>query len=195
MTWVKVCGLTREGDVEAAVALGADAVGFVLEPTSPREVRPERASDLAALSGNALSVAVIGAFNGAAPKGIQAVQAIDHQAPSPLVRIKTVRLQAGMMPVEVANRAEGFDYVHLDAFHPKALGGTGQTVDWGLAAEIVAISRARVILSGGLGPENIEQAVVRVKPFGVDASSGLESSPGIKDLGLLRAYIQAAKSK
>lgn len=85
-------------------------------------------------------------------------------------------------------------FVLLDAHDPNRAGGTGKVVDWGLAAEFRAMFSGRVVLAGGLGPENVAEAVRRVRPYGVDASSGLESSPGVKDSEKLKKFIVEAKN-
>lgn len=195
MTWVKVCGLARPDDVEWAVRCGADAVGFVLEPTSPRRA-PE--SDLGALlapAGGVHRVAVFGPMGELPTAGFTAIQALAETLPpyATCARIGVVRPDPGDDVGSVAMRCLGFDFVLFDSFHAEMLGGTGETADWGFAAELRAAIAVPMILAGGLSGDNVAAAIAQVRPFGVDASSRLESAPGVKDALLVRAYIEAAK--
>jgi phosphoribosylanthranilate isomerase len=192
--WVKVCGLTRRSDAELAAELGADALGFVFEPRCvgglewhPNwldELEPER-------------VAVFAKAPSRLPDGpfgaIQAAEWDYAEALGGVVRTRVARVAPGDTAERVLRLAEGFDRLLLDTFHPEAYGGTGETFDWDLAAQIAERAGLPVILAGGLTPENVAEAIRRVRPFGVDVSSGIESSPGVKDPEKLRAYLEAAK--
>lgn len=195
MTAVKICGLTRLEDAEAAARLGADMVGFVLWPGSSRAMTVERVRPIVAALPR--SVTPVGVFvdptpdevSAAADAGIRVAQ-IHSETPAflrvaiPIVRV--VHLEGDWFAPDVPD-----ELVHLDAYDPVTKGGTGKTIDWQRAATI-ARSR-RVILAGGLTPSNVGEAIAQVKPYAVDVASGVESSPGIKDHSKIEAFIRAAK--
>src|SRR3954447_6610859 len=193
---VKICGITRREDAMAAVDAGARAIGFVFWPDSPRFIDPHRARTIAA----ALPpfVTTVGVFVN---------QAIEHvNRVAGLVRLGAVQLHgdetpdvAGAVarPVIKAITPEHGDVgvwpdrvrLLLDVYDPAARGGTGRTVDWDRAANIA--SSRRILLAGGLTPDNVAGAIARVRPFGIDVSSGVERAPGIKDHRRLRALFEA----
>lgn len=189
---VKVCGLTRAEDVAVALEAGADALGFVFEPTSPR-----RLLDLelpASVGPFTQCVAVFGPCRDMVT-GCALTQCTEGAPPERWIR--AWRLSPGDTPESVAEAMRQGrlpEALLLDAMGPLGYGGTGTQVDWGLAAEIVAAVSMPVILAGGLDARNVADAVRRVRPYGVDASSGLETSPGIKDPEKVRAFVSAAKS-
>ncbi len=185
-TRVKICGLTRASDVEAAVAAGADAIGFVLEPSSKRYIEPGEAKSLCELVPPL--VTRVGVFIKAEPElleeytemlGLGAVQV--H---SPVARRPSGVMLIRAMPLgeQTPGRHE-CDLVLLDNRVP----GSGKTWDWS-AAKPLARER-RIILAGGLTPENVCEAVKEVRPYAVDVSSGVESDLRIKDEGLMREFI------
>jgi phosphoribosylanthranilate isomerase len=192
---VKICGLTRREDAELATELGADALGFIFEPSSPRFIAvPETLTWLNELGPYVTRVAVFGplpeAFSCA---GFQAVQAIGASALTDMAkqRIEVIRLTDHALPgIETA-----CDAILLDAHQPGIYGGTGRRIDWPLAAEVVRASPTPVILAGGLTPDNVRDAIEQVRPYAVDVSSGVESSPGIKDHIKLRDFIEAVKGR
>jgi phosphoribosylanthranilate isomerase len=196
----KICGIRRIEDARLAADLGAAAVGFVFWPASPRFVDPYRARAIVA----ALPpwVSAIGVFVDQPPDYVAAVAG--------LVRLAAVQLHGGesvgdfMRPGHRVIKAlpvrQGFSMssvrglpagvtVLLDAHDPVRRGGTGATIDWTVAA-IVAKER-RTILSGGLTADNVRTAIDQVGPAAVDVSSGVESSPGVKDAEKLRAFFAA----
>jgi phosphoribosylanthranilate isomerase len=199
MTWVKICGITTPEDAVAAADLGAVAIGMVFWPESPRCVDRARAREIVA----ALPpfVAAVGVFVNqvrdaaeiARDVGLTAVQFHGDESPSsyrdfPVQVIKAITVrdasaleEAGMVPDEVT--------VLLDAHDRVKRGGTGRVIDWEIAA-MVARTR-RTILSGGLTPANVAEAIGVVRPYAVDVSSGVESSPGVKDRTKLRALFDA----
>lgn len=197
---VKICGITRRDDARMAVACGAGAVGFVFWPMSPRFVDPYRARRIAA----ALPpfVATVGVFvnqsveyvNGVASLvGLSAVQLHGDEdvATAEAVRrpvIKAIGWEGMTDSAAAAAWPERFTLL-LDAYDRAQRGGTGRTVDWGGAADLAATRQ--IVLAGGLTPDNVAGAVARVKPFGVDVSSGVEVSPGVKDHGRLKALFEA----
>jgi len=198
MTRVKICGVTRAEDAELAAALGASAVGFVFWPRSPRFVEPSRARDI---------VRLLPPF--VTPVGVFVDQPAGHvKDVAAVVGLGAVQLHGnedvgysraiGRRVIKAASVAQALlrsDYwpaeitLLLDALDPERRGGTGQTVDWAAAATVAA--RRRVILAGGLRAENAVEAIQAVKPFAIDVSSGVESAPGIKDEGRLRALFAA----
>lgn len=199
--FVKVCGLTHPDDVAAAVEAGADALGFVFA-ASKRRVTPERAARLCeAVPPSVLKVAVMlhpsdedwqTVFAAVTPDVLQ-TDAEDFTALTVDERIRrwpVCRQQPGSVPVkqigyESALPAEAYVY-------EGGRSGQGQTVDWREAARVAR--RGRMILAGGLGPDNVAEAVRAVRPWGVDASSGLEAEPGRKDAARVAAYIRNARS-
>ena len=196
---VKICGITRADDALAAVAAGAGAIGFVFWPGSPRFVDPFRARAIV----RALPpfVTVVGVFVNQPLEYVNGVAS--------LVRLGAVQLHgdetAGFasaisvpiikaIPLGAADEARAAEWpaattLLLDAHDPVKRGGTGRTIDWTAAAAVAA--RRRVLLAGGLTPENVADAVARVRPYGIDVSSGVERAPGIKDHQRLRALFEA----
>lgn len=196
MTWVKVCGLRETVDVEAAVSAGADAIGFVAFPPSPRFVGLDEIAALAAdvpVLTVLLTVAqTVDAVMGAVERtGVTAVQPYGLHSDD----VTQAALTAGLTVLRPVSGAGGISIAQdgsiplIDTPDDRLVGGTGQTFDWsvldGLAVDFV--------LAGGLGPDNVGDAVARVQPWGVDASSGLEVAPGVKDAGKVTAFIEEAK--
>jgi len=196
--FVKVCGTTSEEDALLAVAVGADAVGFVLAP-SPRQLAVERVRDI--VTRLPPDVLTVGVFRDAAPE--QVVAAV-HRG-----RLKAAQLHGRERPedtqyvherVQIVFKAfaagdpavrtavdHGADAVLLDAARP----GSGQVFDWTLTED--APVNLRLVVAGGLTPENVGSAIARVNPWGVDVLSGVEASYGRKDPRLLRAFVAAAR--
>ncbi len=198
MTLVKICGLTRVQDAELAADLGADALGFVHEPSSPRYIDEERDIKwIERLPPFALKVAVFGRVTRTVPLGVfdhvQGAEWEVYPVPYPK-RLHVLRLRPGQKAQDLVNQTVNATALVLDAHKEGAYGGTGQAVDWDLAAEIVQRAERPVILAGGLTPDNVAKAIERVRPYAVDVSSGVESLPGMKDPIKLRDFIQAAKS-
>lgn len=194
---IKICGLTLQKDAAFAIELGADAVGFIHEGTSPRFVGPENYPWIERLDPWVPKVAVFGKVNQTVPQGIfDLVQGVEwEEYPMPAAkRIHVLRLRAGQKADDLIQQTVNASAIMLDAYKDGAYGGTGHTVDWGVAAEIVARSERPVILAGGLTPENVAEAVRRVRPFAVDVASGIEKEPGVKDPYKMAAFIDAARS-
>jgi len=197
MTWVKVCGLSRAAEVEAAVAAGADAVGFVFYAPSPRNISPQEARALGTGAG-IMTVAVTVDLDAdmllhlADIAGVQAVQPHGDNAG----RAAAAALDAGLAvlrPVPVTGPVDltGISGAELPLLDSDSIGGTGVAFDWSWLADV----DRRFVLAGGLGPDNVAEAISRVSPWGVDASSGLESAPGVKDLAKVTAYVEKAKGR
>ncbi len=199
MTWVKVCGLTHPDDVAVAVAAGADAVGFVTAAGSPRRV-PLR--DVRALADGIpvvtvlvtvdmpaaeLVAAAFGAEVGAVqPAGAHAAQAAADARAAGLWVLRPVHV-AGAVDL---TGVPADQMPLLDTRVGDAAGGTGVTWDWSLATGV----ERRYVLAGGLGPDNVAAAVAAARPWGVDASSGLEAAPGRKDPDKVRRFVEGASS-
>lgn len=200
MTRVKVCGLTRESDVHAAVRLGACACGFVLSE-SLRQVTPERACWLAGEAGDALTVGVVTTETPewiAAALGYADLRAVQLSAGADGPTVHDVRAAAagrGLTPIVIAAAdtpdAADADMVLLDARAPGAYGGTGVTLDWEALARSGPPEHERYVLAGGLTPSNVGQAIAALHPPVVDVSSGVEAEPGVKDPALLAAFFAA----
>ena len=196
---VKVCGLTRLEDVRDAVSAGADAVGLVHHPPSPRHLEAPTAAGLTAeLPTTVLPVAVFvnvepeGARDWARRAGARAVQLCGNQTPEPWQTFELAilrRVSVGPQALEEVEKWRGVAWAFvLD--HPAAPGGTGLAVDHEQAAELAL--QAPCLLAGGLDQDSVAQAVRRVQPAGVDASSRLECAPGIKDPGRVLAFVRNA---
>jgi phosphoribosylanthranilate isomerase len=198
---VKICGITNIADALHASACGADALGFVFYPGSPRFVDPDRARRIIAELPPMLTT--VGLFVNQSPAriremvefcGLNTVQLHGEEEPDqcsypPCRVIKALRLKDGMD--ESVFSAYRVSALLLDAYVPDQFGGTGQCCDWARATEIA--SRHRVILAGGLNPENVSDAVRQVRPYGVDVSSGVEKSPGQKDPEKVATFIRMAR--
>jgi phosphoribosylanthranilate isomerase len=202
--FVKICGITRREDAEAAVSAGADALGFVFWPASPRYIDPFRARAL--VSALPPFVTPVGVFVDQPAEYVNGVARVAHLGvvqlhggegadyARTLIRpvMKAVALHDIHDGAAVVDSIEGWPtrvLVLLDVHDPVRRGGTGRTIDWTKAA--VVARRRRVVLAGGLTAENVGEAITRVRPFGIDVSSGVEASPGIKDHGRLKALFEA----
>ena len=200
MVKVKVCGVTRGADAVLAAELGAWAVGFVFWEPSPRSVDPTAAAEIvAALPPEVMPVGVFvdptkdWVCEVAEHVHLATIQlhgqetvAFCHDLPYPVIKAVPLRTTAD---IEAATGLPDDISVLLDATDPVSKGGTGRTIDWTMAA---AAARTREVwLAGGLGPENVVEAVETVGPYGVDVSSGLETAPGVKDTGKMRAFFEA----
>jgi phosphoribosylanthranilate isomerase len=198
-TRIKICGLTREADVDAAVEAGADAIGFVLYPKSPRAVSAQRAGELARRLPPFVTPVLL--FVNAAAQEIEAaVQAVPHallqfhgdetpvqcRAPArPYLR--AVRMGPGVDLLDCTASFSDAQALLLDA-HVEGYGGGGKVFDWSLVLPGVA---CRLVLSGGLNPANVTDGMLRVRPWAVDVSSGVEAAKGVKDATLMRRFCQA----
>lgn len=194
MTFIKFCGMTRAADVAAACDLGADAVGFVLWPKSPRWVPLSGlASLIDALPASVIPVGVFVApheddVRRARQAGIRIAQMYDGEGDrdrwdGEVWVARTLDSDLDDVPREVT--------LVLDAHDPVHHGGTGRTIDWARAAAVAA--RRRVVLAGGLTPVNVGGAIRQVRPFGVDVSSGIEDRPGVKNVQAMTAFVTAVR--
>ncbi len=197
--FIKICGITSEADALLAVAVGADAVGFVFAP-SKRQVAPTRVADI--VKRLPQEVLTVGVFRNEMPErvikvinqaGLQAAQMHGDEGPDAVARVKAdVRtvfkaVAAGSSAFQHADQF-GADAILVDAATP----GSGQVFDWRLAED--APSGVPLIMAGGLDPDNVAEAIAKVQPWGVDVSTGVERSPGVKDPTLMREFVTAARS-
>lgn len=198
--FVKICGVTSEEDALLAVAMGADAIGFNFVPSSPRFLALARAADIAKRLPP--EILTVGIFRDEAPArvvelthqaGLRAAQLHGHENATDTrwvrERVPVVIKAFPGGDLELDRAADyGADIIMLDSASP----GSGRVFDWSLAEGIP--SGLRVLLAGGLTPDNVGEAIERVRPWGVDVASGVESAPGVKDPSLVRRFISAAKA-
>ncbi|MCC6534824.1 MAG: phosphoribosylanthranilate isomerase [Burkholderiales bacterium] len=189
-TRVKICGITRAEDARAACAAGADALGFVFYAPSPRNVEPERVRDI--MRALPPFVATVGLFVDPEPEFVRRTLAIapldllqfhGNEAPGACVAygrpyIKAIQVRPEVDLLECAHRYEHARGLLLDAFVSGMQGGTGTRFDWRLIPTHLPLP---IVLSGGLDPDNVREAVRRVRPWAVDVSSGVEAAKGVKD--------------
>jgi phosphoribosylanthranilate isomerase len=197
--FVKVCGVTNEEDALLAVAMGADAVGFVFAP-SHRQVAPQRAAEI--VRRLPAEIVTVGVFRDETRERVvetahrarlRAVQLHGHESPADTHWIhQRVALIIKAFPAGDPQLDHADEYA-ADAFLiDSATPGSGEVFDWSLAEG--APSNRRIILAGGLTPENVADAVRVVRPWGVDVSTGVEAAPGRKDARKMRAFVEAAKA-
>jgi len=202
--FVKICGITRPQDADVAAGLGASALGFIFWPNSPRCVSAAAAKAIAAQV--PAGVTKVGVFVDEPVEeimrivnevGLDAVQLHGHETPAFCREVKA-RASESVSVIKAIGlddesvKVAQFDpevLLLVDAHDPAKRGGTGRTANWDAARDIAA-SR-RTILAGGLNAANIKLAIRSVRPYGVDVSSGVESSPGIKDPNRLRTFFEA----
>jgi phosphoribosylanthranilate isomerase len=204
MALVKICGITNPKDARVAADAGADAVGFVFAE-SPRRVDAEKARRISiALPENVIRV---GVFVDEEPAevsrisrevGLDIAQLHGDEPPETVTALREagVKVMKALRVKDVATLDALDEYEAdlflLDAYSARARGGTGERFDWGVAKSLRG--RDNIVVSGGLGPENVREAVELFEPFGVDASSSLEDGPGRKNGELVRRFVLAAKN-
>ena len=198
---LKICGMTRVGDALHAVREGATAIGFVFWRGSPRYIEPDRAGEIAAAL--PATVTTVGVFvnepvdairETARVAGLRMVQLHGDETPAYLERIDQPVMRAVTLDtmVETTKTWPADTTLLLDSTDPSRRGPGRAAVDWPRAA---AVTRGRrVVLAGGLTPDNIEEAIVTVRPIGVDVASGVESAPGVKDLDKVARFLANAQA-
>ena len=200
---VKFCGITRPEDALAGVCAGADAIGLVFYPPSPRAVAPIQAQEI--ISVLPPFVTVVGLFVDAERSSIEQILDRVHidllqfhgdegpQQCAALQRpyIKAVRMRPGSHLTDLARRYSAARALLLDTYVSGKKGGTGQVFDWARARIDLGIP---LILAGGLRPENVADAIRQARPFAVDVSGGIEQSPGLKDLDKMQAFMRNVSS-
>ena len=220
-TRIKICGLTREEDVRAAVDAGADAIGLVFYPPSPRYVDLARAAELAEAAGPFVSV--VGLFVNA---DMEEVAHVAERVPLTLLQfhgdespqdcsqiaqrcrlpfLRAARVRPGLDLIEFADQYRDAAGLLLDAF-VEGYGGGGHVFDWTLippawlasnhpsTSNPNASGAPRIVLSGGLNAQNVAGAIERVRPYAVDVSSGVEVAKGVKDHARIAAFVRAVRS-
>jgi phosphoribosylanthranilate isomerase len=200
-TRIKICGLTREADVDAAVAAGADAIGFVFYEKSPRHVTPARAAALARRLPP--FVMPVGLFVNATDEQLAAglaalpnmlLQFHGDESPQDCERagrpwLRAARMNPGFDLLDFAHQYSGAQAILLDA-HVDGYGGGGKVFDWSLIPRNVP---SPVVLSGGLHAGNVLTGVLQVRPWAVDVSSGVEQAKGLKDVALIQQFCAAVR--
>jgi phosphoribosylanthranilate isomerase len=200
---VKICGITNTDDAMAAVSFGADALGFVFFQGSPRYISPDAAA--AIIRKLPSFVMTIGVFVDEKPDqiemiiastGVDVIQLHGDEPPEMCAFsrriIKAIRVKSLASLDPLVHYREKVSAFLLDTFSPDSFGGTGQKFNWDIAT--YAKQFGRIILSGGLTPDNIIEAVKQVEPYGVDVSSGVELKKGEKDHLKMRLFIKRAKT-
>lgn len=204
MTRIKICGITRSEDALVCAQAGVDAIGLVFYPSSPRHIAAAQAAAIA----RALPpfVTTVGLFVNPAAEQVEAVldevrlDVLQFHGDEPpefcagfgVPYLKAIRVKAGVDLVQCAIRYQAAQGLLLDAYVEGTPGGTGQSFDWEL---IPAGLPLPVILSGGLSPANVADAIRRVRPWAVDVSSGVEASKGIKDAAKIVAFIEGVRKE
>ena len=203
MTKVKICGFTEAENARQAAIAGGDAIGLVFYDKSPRNVDIFRAQEI--IEGLPPFVNRVGLFVNANPSFVDEVLcevSLDtlqfHGDESPLdcsqyqmPFIKSLRVKPETNVLQVADEFSSASAILLDSFNPSAYGGTGEAFDWSLACVDISLP---IILAGGLNETNVSVAISQVKPYAVDASSGVESAPGVKDIDKIVAFIRNTNS-
>ena len=203
MTAVKICGIKTLDAARAAARAGADLLGFNFYPRSPRYIEVQDCARItAALKAEYPSIRLVGVFvnlPAAEVRGILRACALDlaqlhgDEPPQTLAQLAPLAFKAFRGDCDRADeyaRAEPPACL-FDASVPGAYGGTGVPADWSAAAALAG--RRAILLAGGLNPENVARAVQRVRPWGVDVASGVESAPGVKDAGKMSAFVEAVR--
>jgi len=212
MTYIKICGITNIEDALAAATLGADLLGFIFFASSPRYILPERASEIIAeLRQRGVTSKLVGVF---VNESLERVRRVMEQTQVDLVQLHGSEPPAmvqelgqvafkSLRPRDHGEAKSLIANYHLavngntpafivDAFSKMQFGGTGDRVDWTIAAEIAR--EFPILLAGGLNPGNVAEAIRTVQPWGVDVSSGVERAPGLKDQDKVREFIRNAKA-
>ncbi len=202
---VKICGITNQDDATSAVEAGADALGFVFYKKSPRSVEPSVARQI--IERLPPFVTPVGVFVnedvtvvrrmmddcGLALAQLHGDESTTYclELKRPILKALRVKDRSAFLALADFRGRAGVRGFVLDAFSDQAYGGTGQVIDWQLAAE--AAKAANILLAGGLTTDNVGRAIQAVQPYGVDVSSGVEREPGKKDHEKVRAFIRAVR--
>ncbi len=211
-TRIKLCGLSRPEDIEVAVEAGADAIGLVFYPPSPRNVTPQRAGEL--LAGLPAFVSAVGLFVNPTPEQVQQaiagapismLQFHGDETPQQCAAIAQAVRRPFLRALRIRPETTAADLLEFDRQYrdcsplyagplldtwSDAYGGTGKVFDWSLIPADIA---RRAALSGGLNAQNATDAVRQLRPYAVDVSSGIESAKGVKDAALMRAFVSAVR--
>ena len=202
MTRIKICGITRREDALAAAEAGADALGFIAVPGSPRYLDTQQFFDLASWEPLPLFIQTVLVVQKPGDEEEYCPDYIQHYEDTPEEsqatgfahkRIRAFRMRDESSLAEIAAYSDPVGAIMLDAYHKTMLGGSGETFDWSLAVRAKALTDRPIILSGGLTPDNVQAALEAVRPYAVDVASGVESSPSIKDHAKIKAFIRAVR--
>jgi phosphoribosylanthranilate isomerase len=214
MTLVKICGITTLDDARAAIAAGADMLGFNFYRPSPRFIEPLEAREIIASLASETAdqpIATIGVFvNEASPAAVMSIVAASGVSGVQLHGDESIEfchdlklLLKDRFLIKVLRVTDTFaareaqlypvDAIMLDAFHGELRGGTGEIIDWDIGRSARALV-PRLFLAGGLSPENVTRAIAHVDPYAVDACSSLETLPGQKDPHRMKAFVQAVRN-
>ncbi len=207
---VKICGITNIEDAQAAIDAGADLLGFNFYPKSPRYLTPEKAGEIVAhlrRSGDQKSL-LVGVFVNSSLDEVRSIletaqidlAQLHGDEPVPVIEQLNGRGFKALRPTseeEALTQAEWFapyrsnaPVLLVDAYRKDQYGGTGHTADWTIATKLAR--RYPILLAGGLTPDNVAEAIRQVKPWGVDAASGVEVSPGKKDVAKMKLFVERA---
>jgi len=203
MTLIKICGITNLEDALASVEAGADLLGFNFYRPSPRYIEPSLARQIIDLLPK--SVLTVGVFVNepdiesiAKAAGVVALQLHGDETPAECRRLQHWQIIKALSVDEHFKASKVKDYdasaIMLDTRHKTLRGGTGQVFDWSVAHEANALG-IRLVLAGGLSPDNVAEAIAQVKPYAVDACSGVETKPGLKDHVRLQTFVNNARSE
>jgi phosphoribosylanthranilate isomerase len=204
MTKIKICGITTVKDALAALDAGADMLGFNFYPKSPRSIAVGTCRDIMSVMQKYGHIVYVGVFVNAP---LQEIRATMHTCALTLAQLHGDETSERMHSLYgkafkafrgVPKSINGFARQEPPAFLVDAAvkgtyGGTGVTADWRSAAELA--KHYPILLAGGLTPENVQAAIQQVRPWGVDVASGVESSPGVKDAGKLKAFVKAVRAE
>ena len=200
MTRIKICGISNGLDAMAAAQAGADALGFIAVPGSPRYLPPEVFHEISA----ALPIFVKRVVVAHRPEDAEEYLAeyVQHYEDTTdksrfrrgaAWRIRAFRMRDESSLQEIAAYPEAVGAVLLDTYHKALLGGSGEIFDWSLAVRAKELTDRPIILAGGLTPENVQEALDAVHPYAVDVASGVEASPGVKDHAKIKAFVRAVR--
>ena len=203
MTVIKICGITNLNDAHAAVAAGADALGFNFYKLSPRYIAPESAREI--INTLPTTILTVGVFvnesspdavrNIADQAGVKAVQLHGDESPDYCRALNSVIKTFSVSNNFDLKQLESYevDAIMLDTKHDRLRGGTGRVFDWTIAQQVSQLV-PKLYLAGGLSPENVSEAIEMVQPYAVDACSSLEDKPGIKNHVRMRVFVDKARS-
>jgi phosphoribosylanthranilate isomerase len=201
--FVKICGLTNAEDVSAVAALRPNALGFVFWPGSPRRVDPAEVKKWTEhIPANVLRVGVFVDEDPTeinriiARAGLNVVQLHGSEEKSAVSQVAGLCWKAVHLDKMTVEEADAYAVrgILIDQYNAAMPGGTGETADWAAAADFVQRTKHKVLLAGGLNSNNIKEAIERVKPWGIDVSSGVESEPGRKDLRRVEDFIDQCRA-
>ena len=201
MTIIKICGITNYEDAALAVDLGVDALGFIFVASSPRKIEPDNASEI--IKKLPPFVKAVGVFvNEKTDKimdivkycGLDNIQLHGDESPETCEvlmprSIKVLRIKDDSTPEQYVTYRGKIRAFLLDTYSKKAAGGTGKTFNWDIAVKMKDLG-VPIILAGGLNPSNIQEAIQKVNPYGLDIASGIEEKPGKKDHSLMKELFE-----